>query len=89
MKENCWEFMGCGREPGGAKAAVLGVCPAGTASAYHGRNGGFLGGRCCWRIAGTLCGGGVRGTWAQRLMNCAHCDFFHKVQQEEGASFFL
>ena len=27
---NCWEVKKCGREPGGAKVAELGVCPAST-----------------------------------------------------------
>jgi len=29
-KKNCWEFMKCGREPGGVNAIELGVCRAAT-----------------------------------------------------------
>ncbi len=89
MKEQCWAFMGCGREPGGHRAAALGVCPACTAVGHHGRNGGLNGGRACWRVAGTCCGAGVRGTWAQRLMNCVRCDFFLEVREDEGPRFLL
>jgi hypothetical protein len=27
-KQNCWEYMKCGREPGGEKVAELGICRA-------------------------------------------------------------
>lgn len=62
---NCWEFKKCGREAGGAKAAELGVCPAYPA-----------GGHSCASIAGTLCGGKVQGTFAQKVANCQKCEFF-------------
>jgi hypothetical protein len=28
VKENCREYMSCGREPGGARVHEYGVCPA-------------------------------------------------------------
>jgi hypothetical protein len=62
---NCWEFKKCGREAGGAKAAELGVCPA-----YPNQ------GQACARIAGTLCGGVVQGTFASKLANCMKCEFY-------------
>jgi hypothetical protein len=62
---NCWDFKKCGRDGNGAKRKELGVC-----SAYpnHGTH--------CARIAGTLCGGKVQGSFAMKLVNCMQCDFF-------------
>ena len=62
---NCWEFKNCGREAGGAKADLLGVCPA-----YPDH------GHACARIAGTLCGGQGQGTFATKLVNCMQCAFY-------------
>nr|MBF0223164.1 MCP four helix bundle domain-containing protein [Desulfobulbaceae bacterium] len=62
---NCWEFKQCGREQGGKNAAVLGVCPA-----YPDQ------GKNCAAIAGTLCGGKVQGSHAQKLANCQKCEFY-------------
>ena len=58
---NCWEAKKCERQPGGAKVSELGVCPVTTTSKVNGVNGGKNGGRVCWAIAGTLCGGKVQG----------------------------
>ena len=62
---NCWEFKKCGREANGAKAAELGVCPSYPDHGAH-----------CARIAGTLCGGKVQGSFATKLSNCMQCDFY-------------
>ena len=48
-------------------------CPAFTEDA----------GRTCWLVAGTLCGGSVQGTAAQKLGNCKDCDFYKKVKARE------
>lgn len=50
---NCWEFLKCGREPGGIHAAEKGVCPAAMDGGVNGINGGKNGGRCCWTICAT------------------------------------
>ena len=84
-KLNCWEFKKCGREPGGAKAAELGVCPAATEKRLNGTNHGKNGGRACWALAGTLCGGMVQGAFASKLGNCLKCEFYNEVAQEEGS----
>ena len=60
-KQNCWEFKSCGRQPGGAKTAELGLCPAATEPRLNGVNSGRNGGRSCWAMTGTLCGGAVHG----------------------------
>ena len=87
MKTNCWEFKKCGRQPGGAKELELGVCKASTNFTHNGVNGGKSAGRYCWKVAGTLCGGKVQGTFAEKMMNCAACEFFKMVKTEEGAAF--
>ena len=83
-KQNCWEFKKCGRHPGGDKVGALGECPAPTESRTDGMNDGKNGGRSCWAISGTLCGGEKQGTFAQKLLNCSQCDFYKIVMQEEG-----
>ena len=68
--KNCWEFMKCGREKGGNKADELGICPA-----YPD------GGRDCWNLAGTFCGGKVQGTVAQKKSTCLTCNWY-KIARE-------
>ena len=82
-KKNCWEHKHCGREPGSAKAESLGVCPASTERKIDGANSGKNGGRVCWAIGGTLCGGEVKGTFATKFEDCIDCDFFKLVCKEE------
>lgn len=86
---NCWEFRQCGREPGGAGVAELGVCPAATHAASDGFNVGRNGGRICWAVAGTFCDGIVQGTYAQKRSTCITCEFFTKVMREQGRDFRL
>lgn len=81
---NCWEFMNCGRERGGAKIGELGLCPVAEAESLDGLNGGTNGGRACWCVAGTLCRGQVQGTFAQKFRNCLACMFFKQVRDEQG-----
>lgn len=83
-KVNCWEFMGCGREPGGQRVAEMGVCPAAIESRLDGVLGGSNGGRCCWIVAGTFCRGEIQGTFARRYATCKECEFFRLVQTEES-----
>jgi hypothetical protein len=63
---DCWEFMKCGREKGGAQAATLGVCPAWPD-----------GGTKCAMIAGTLCNGEITGSFAKKIGICMDCKFFN------------
>ncbi len=84
---NCWEFTQCGRELYGQNVSELGMCLASTAEKLDGTNHGKNGGRACWAITGTLCGGEVQGTFASKLENCLKCDFYQLVRKEEGAEF--
>lgn len=88
-KINCWEFKKCGRQPGGANERELGICPAYIDSRLDGAHGGTNAGRACWVLAGTMCGGKVQGTFAQKFRNCELCDFFKAVKKEEGSSYEL
>ncbi len=87
MKKNCWEFMACGREPGGKNADKLGVCPAAAETRLEGVHHGKNAGRTCWVVAGTLCGGEVQGTFAKKFCDCLKCPFFQLVQKEELPEF--
>ena len=82
-KLNCWEFKKCGRQPGGHKAADLGICPVTVHQDLHGAHDGKNAGRACWVVAGSLCGGKIQGTYAQKLTNCWRCDFMNAVKKEE------
>lgn len=89
-RQNCWEVKKCGRQPGGEKTGELGVCPAALPNKDHdGVNQGKHGGRFCWAIAGTLCGGKEQGTYAMKFMNCLGCEFLKQVHEEEGRDFVL
>lgn len=83
-RRNCWEVKKCGRQTGGDQVATLGECPTAAAFACHSVNNGINGGRACWAIAGTLCGGLVQGKFVDKIRGCASCDFFHRVAEEEG-----
>jgi hypothetical protein len=74
-KLNCWEFKRCGREAGGAKAKELGVCPA---YPNHGKS--------CAALAGTLCGGKVQGSFAQKLNSCLKCEFFNSPHYDRKSA---
>ena len=87
MKINCWDFKKCGRESNGTKAAELGVCPAAIEKRLDGIHGGINAGRSCWAVAGTLCGGVVQGTYAEKEKNCVQCDFHKLVSREEFGDF--
>lgn len=86
-KMNCWDYKKCGRQPGGPKEKEFGVCPAAVSFTHAGKNGGKSAGRFCWKVAGTLCGGRVQGSFAEKMGNCVKCDFFQMVRSEEGTTF--
>lgn len=64
--KNCWEFKNCGREKGGNNVIELGECIVSKEGLGH----------SCWAIAGTLCGGEVQGTAAQKEQNCMQCEVY-------------
>jgi hypothetical protein len=80
---NCWEFKRYGREPGGANSKDGIACIASVEARTDGVNSGRNGGRACWAIAGTECGGKPRGAFAQKIESCQKCEFYSKVMDEE------
>lgn len=85
-KKNCWEFMLCGREQGGDRAAELGVCPVALSNPYDNVNRGRYAGRFCWAVKATSSN---KRTYAENLLNCFNCEFQKLVQEEEGRQFVL
>lgn len=83
-KLNCWEFMKCGRMLKGCNVRHLGICPVITATEHDGKNSGKNGGRICWQVAGSFCGGKVQGTYAEKQSSCLKCEFAKYVFDEEG-----
>lgn len=86
-KINCWEFMKCGREPGGSNSIQFGICTASVEISADGINEGNNGGRACWALSGTFCEGEVQGTFAIKRENCRDCDFYKLVQKDQGSDF--
>ena len=87
-KINCWELKKCGREPGGTNSIEFGVCPAAGDTTSNGLNSGKNGGRICWAVAGTFCGGKVQGDFAQKQVSCMACEVFKQIKDEEGREDF-
>ncbi len=88
-KLNCWEFKKCGRQPGGVHVRDLGICPVTQETRLDGEHGGSYAGRACWVVAGSLCGGEMQGTFAEKFKNCEQCDFYQSVREEEYPEFRL
>ncbi len=87
-KTNCWEFMKCGRQPGGKKEDEFGPCPAVTDVLCDGINDGENAGRLCWSITGTLCGEEAQGSFAKKRGTCLSCDFYRLVREDQGLAAF-
>lgn len=87
MKQNCWDYMKCGRERGGEKEQELGTCPAATEQRLNGIHGGRNGGRSCWVVPGTGCDVKAEGISDRQVTICTHCTFYRMVKREEENSF--
>lgn len=87
MQLNCWEFMKCGREPGGRLAGEQGVCPAAAFAPADGYLGGRKAGRACCFVAGTFCNETLQGTYRDKSEACWDCDFYRLLRREHGAAF--
>jgi hypothetical protein len=84
---NCWEFMKCGREVGGAKVTEHGPCPVSTCVRANGIHYGKNGGRVCWAVPGAMCKTKTEITYDGKITGCVSCAFYRLVQQEESMSF--
>jgi hypothetical protein len=74
MELNCWEIMKCDRQKGGKKENTLGECIASKEKMGH----------SCWAVAGTLCGGKIQGTFAQKLKLCTSCEVYKIYNRSKG-----
>ncbi len=72
--KHCWEIKNCERQKGGSKVAELGECVASKEGFGH----------SCWTIAGTLCGGEVQGSVAQKEKNCMACEVYKLYNRLTG-----
>lgn len=75
-KQNCWEYMNCGREIGGKMVSEFGVCRAAAEKFFDGTNSGKNGGRICFAVAGTFSTHVVDCSFAKKLTSCKDCLFF-------------
>ncbi len=73
--KNCWEIMNCGRENGGPKVSDLGECIASKVGLGH----------TCWAVAGTLCGGAIQGSIAQKESDCMRCGVYQHYNRVDGS----
>ncbi|TAL26209.1 MAG: hypothetical protein EPN94_03655 [Nitrospirae bacterium] len=91
MRKNCWEFKGCGREPGGSRTGESGVCPVSTEASLDGVHAGTNAGRACWVVAGTSCACKEKADddFFTKYSVCAECEFYNRVRAEEGKGFII
>ncbi len=71
---NCWEIKKCERQKGGKKVNELGECIASKEGMGH----------SCWAVAGTLCGGKIQGTTAQKIGYCTICEVHEIYNRSKG-----
>ena len=83
-KINCWDYMKCGKGPGGENTDEFGICPIAKETVADGLNGGMNGGRICWIIAENCCLEDVKCSKLHRKTSCFSCEFRYKVTIEEG-----
>jgi hypothetical protein len=86
---NCWEFLKCGREPGGHSVELEGPCPAASFEPADGYLGGTNGGCACAFVTGTLCDETIQGTYRDKSKKCWDCPFYQALRREHGAAFSL
>lgn len=86
-KANCWDVMRCERGPTALRDGGQSICPAALETRLHGAHGGHNGGRACWVVAGTLCGGEAAGDFAKKSGDCLLCTFYQQVKREERPGF--
>jgi len=75
--KNCWEIYGCERHANGKKVHELGECIVSKEEMGH----------SCWAVAGTLCGGEVQGSVAEKQANCMKCQLYklyHRAVGKDG-----
>ncbi|MBF0454554.1 MAG: hypothetical protein HQL72_07010 [Magnetococcales bacterium] len=87
LQKNCWQFKGCGFGPDSERCRGGDSCPAATLRSADGFLGGANGGRCCYFIAGTLCGGSKSLSLEEKQQQCIGCSFFGTLVAKHGKAF--
>ena len=88
-KLNCWDVMRCGHRPDNGKKKPRDQCPACNEFLLNGIHGGKNGGRACWAINGTTCGGKRQRRFEKKQDMCLSCPFYGQVMREEGPDHLL
>jgi len=71
---NCWEIKKCERQKGGKNVNELGECIVPQVGMGH----------SCWAVGGTLCGGRIQGTTAQKIGFCTSCEVYETYNRSSG-----
>jgi hypothetical protein len=82
-KINCWDFHKCGRDIENKRVDGSSICPALLETGLNGIHGGKNGGRVCWIIPGTLCGGWTQRKLVPKYVLCRLCNFKKTVFKDE------
>jgi len=83
-KDNCWDYMKCGKGPDENGKNKFIMCPVVFHEAANGLNGGVNGGRLCWLVASKKKYGEMKHLNQKRTDPCFFCEFHYKVMAEEG-----
>jgi len=89
FKKNCWDYYGCGRQATRDCGTEHDVCPAYVETRLNGVHDGKNGGRACWVVRGTQCGGRIKRRVVPKFMACKLCDFKKTVIREERRNFVV
>lgn len=88
-KINCWEYKKCSSHERGVTTPASEICPVSLETRFNGIYGGRNGGRSCWLVRETLCGGRNQRTAVHKFIECFFCDFKKYVIMEEGPDFLI
>jgi hypothetical protein len=89
LKRNCWDYYRCGKQAEGDHGKKHDVCPAYLETKLNGVHNGMNGGRACWIVADTMCGGRIKRTLVPKFIVCNLCDFKKTVISEESQNFVV
>jgi hypothetical protein len=89
LKRNCWDYYRCGKQSKADNGKKHDVCPAYLETKLNGVHDGKNGGRACWIVAGTKCGGIIKRTLIPKFIICNLCDFKKIVMSEESQNFIV
>jgi hypothetical protein len=89
LKRNCWDYYRCRKQSEGNHVKEHDVCPAYFETKLHGIHDGKNGGRACWIVAGTKCGGRIKRTLVPKFIVCKLCGFKKIVISEESQNFVV